>query len=401
MKPSTNRANENGEYGRYWLEQRPDSPKWYRVHYDPKRKQNVRVSLRTASLLEARKLMEAFSVESAPADRKSPEYVKLHYVLNWYWEVHEKKVLTAKMQAVGIRYWRQHFDEDTVVADLIPLRMKNFVTQLQGQGFSLGYISRILSVGRAALNAARDNLLVSNVPKIKDCQTAQDRQGVAPMGRPLDIAELAKLINAQPSLHMRVYIFILINTMCRPGAALGLRRSQVDFENNIIYLNPQGRVQTKKHRPILPLTKALREILEEVEKSEIAAANARGVSNFKFDHYITYRGNPINWVKTAWHRMVVDAGLTRSSSTEHGVGQSAVTQYSIRHTIARELRRQRVSGEEISLFLGHRPSGISHTTTIYAPFDPDYLRGAADCIDAYMLRLKAEMERGSIDRRAI
>jgi hypothetical protein len=59
--------------------------------------------------------------------------------------------------------------------------------------------------------------------------------------------------------------------------------------------------------------------------------------------------------------------------------------------MGRELRRQRVTSEEISLFLGHKPKNVSQATSFYAPYDPDYLGGAAAAIEDFADRLRAEI----------
>jgi hypothetical protein len=59
--------------------------------------------------------------------------------------------------------------------------------------------------------------------------------------------------------HAFRYFVIALNTWARPEAIHELNfSSQVDFEYGIINLNPSGRLQTKKRRPVIQLTKNLR-----------------------------------------------------------------------------------------------------------------------------------------------
>ena len=71
--------------------------------------------------------------------------------------------------------------------------------------------------------------------------------------------------------------------------------------------------------------------------------------------------------------------------------------YSIRHTLARELRKRRVPTEQISLFLGHLPSGVAATTSIYAPYDPGFLSDAMATIKDVMRELRGLLKRTRID----
>ena len=65
--------------------------------------------------------------------------------------------------------------------------------------------------------------------------------------------------------HVRVFLALAIGTAARPEAILQLNRFQCDLERGTINLNPPGRVQTKKRRPILPMPDWLRPWVEAAE----------------------------------------------------------------------------------------------------------------------------------------
>jgi len=60
----------------------------------------------------------------------------------------------------------------------------------------------------------------------------------------------------------------------------------------------------------------------------------------------------------------------------------AVQPYSLRHTMARHMRKSGVSAWETAAQLGHK-SREYLTTELYAPFDPDYLSEATIAIDTF------------------
>jgi hypothetical protein len=62
-----------------------------------------------------------------------------------------------------------------------------------------------------------------------------------------------------------------------------------------------------------------------------------------------------------------------------------VTAYTIRHTVAAEMRKRGVPVWEVAGFLGHS-SGYK-TTERYAKFGPDHLAGAVRAIDGYFTDL--------------
>ena len=110
--------------------------------------------------------------------------------------------------------------------------------------------------------------------------------------------------------------------------------AQLDFENRLIELNPHGRMQTKKIRPIVKMPETLALVLE-------------GAPN---DHLFTYKGKPVKCVRTAWRNLRDKCGL-----------DDAVQPYSLRHTMARWLRKSGVSAWETAAQLGHKSR--EHRTT--------------------------------------
>jgi hypothetical protein len=66
--------------------------------------------------------------------------------------------------------------------------------------------------------------------------------------------------------------------------------------------------------------------------------------------------------------------------------------------MARELRKRRVPTEQIKLFLGHLPSGSDATTSIYAPYEPDFLGDAVRAIEEVMLEVRQHLRRVRIDQ---
>ena len=81
-------------------------------------------------------------------------------------------------------------------------------------------------------------------------------------------------------------------------------------------------------------------------------------------------------IKAAWRRTRAAAGLTPD-----------VTPYTVRHTVATELRTRDVPEWEAAGLLGHR--GGNRTTEIYAKYRPDYLSEARAAIDAWMKEIGA------------
>jgi hypothetical protein len=57
----------------------------------------------------------------------------------------------------------------------------------------------------------------------------------------------------------------------------------------------------------------------------------------------------------------------------------------------------KVPTEQISLVLGHLPKGSDATTSIYAPYDPDYCVDAAAAIESVMQEVRGHLTRAKLD----
>ncbi|WP_454262372.1 tyrosine-type recombinase/integrase [Pseudoxanthomonas mexicana] len=168
--------------------------------------------------------------------------------------------------------------------------------------------------------------------------------------------------------HLFAYIVIRLNTGSRGDAARDLSPAQVDFHHGLVDLNPAGRQQTKKFRAVVPLTAFLRAFL--------------GMRSSHAGPYVHWHGKRLKGVKKAWNKARKAAGLP-----EWFVPKI------LRHTVGTELRRRKVVGWDVSAQLGHKKGESAPTTENYAKFDPDYLAGPRDAIDAWMMELAAKVPR--------
>ena len=103
------------------------------------------------------------------------------------------------------------------------------------------------------------------------------------------------------------------------------------------------------------------------------------------DYLVSWKGKPIKSVKKAFQRIRERTGL----------GPDLVP-YTIRHTMATELRKRGVPAWEVAGFLGHKSEGI---TERYAKFSPDYLSQARRSIDDYFVELQPYITRTLVFKR--
>lgn len=150
--------------------------------------------------------------------------------------------------------------------------------------------------------------------------------------------------------HARLYALLGLFTMARPTAILELTWDRVDFERGQIDLNPRGRRQTKKRRPVVALNDEALEALREAYKA-------------RQSEYVVERGaKPISNIKKAFQAASARAGIR-------------VTPYMLRHTGAVWAAEGGASMDELAQFMGHDDSAT--TSTHYARYSPGHLRGVA------------------------
>jgi len=365
-----------GQVGSYWLSKKPRRDRiddmWCRTWYDTRKRQTCRVSLGTTDFQEATLRLASWVVTNARSRKATPDQVLIESVLLNYWNDHAQHLPSSKTQRLGLSYWQEFWAKRTV-GEITPHEQRQFQEWLAKRGTGPSGADRILSVGRAALNRARKWEEISEVPHIFGMLTAEAKRAREPKGRPLAPEELARFIDAARSRHMLSFLLIAVNTLARPAAILDLSPTQFDAAHGMLDLNPPGRIQNKKFRPVVPVTPSLRPWLE----------RDPGPSG----RYVSYRNKPVGSILHMWR-------LTRE---EAGFDQR-VTPYSIRHGLARELRKRRVPTEQISLFLGHIPDGSAATTSIYAPYEPGFLGDAVEAIEDVMREIRKHLKRAQIDR---
>lgn len=235
-----------------------------------------------------------------------------------------------------------------------------FIKQLEAKGLAQGTIHRTQGIIGAALRQAYRRANSSKLPFIVTVKPGACRDRI------LTDDEARALIKAVETENERRLVLLALTTGSRPQALMDARRDQFDREAKLIDLNPKGRVQNaKKWRPIIPMTNAVYTACREWKDGAIFMVQT--------DHR-----KQLGHVKYVWNRLHTRAGLPKD-----------VTMYTIRHTVATELRKAGVAEWDVSGYMGHKAPG-SATTARYAHWRPDFMRAAADAMDAYWGRVNGQ-----------
>ncbi len=169
------------------------------------------------------------------------------------------------------------------------------------------------------------------------------------------------LTDKRPLRHLARFILLGLYTGTRAAAVAsasierGDGRSYVDLQNGIFYRLAEGKRETKKRQPPVPIPPRL--------LAHLRRWQAKGVVH---RYVVEWHGEPVKSVKTAFKSAVKLAGLD---------GQ--VTPHTLRHTAATWLMQAGVDKWEAAGFLG---MSVEMLDRVYGHHHPQHLRQAAQSI---------------------
>lgn len=169
--------------------------------------------------------------------------------------------------------------------------------------------------------------------------------------------------HADRLIPLRRFLVGAICTIARPDAIMDMSvtadRGQWMRRERRFDLNPAGRIQTKKLRPVLPVADLLNEWLEATDDFLVCRHIYRPVEGSPDEEEATQVA--VASVRSAWDTM---RGQLKLPS---GWGPKL-----IRHSMATILANRGINIFELKIALGHQPLG--KTTDRYVIFSPDYLQ---------------------------
>ena len=370
------RARNLFELGGQWIAREPGSPYLHRYWTPERSGRTRRASLGTQDLEEAKKRLAEIVVRGAPKTSSAP----LSAVLISYFEERTDKLPSKKHARLGGRTLPACWGQTVRVEAITEAKQKEFAEWSLAKGHSLGYISRNLSVLAAALAFSKIEREVIVKPASMMKKWVLDAKAPAKRFTPSD-DELAKVL-AEPIVE-RFWRWTVISllTGARPEAAVDLTPAQRRRDSGLLDLNPEGRMQNKKYRACVREPQALTLWLDKWEADIIAAADKREPGKVHDISHETYCGYAsVESVQTAFERL-------RFRET---IGLPRLSAYSYSHKVATVMRKARLPREEQDMQLGHaRPTG-------YGEWEPDYLQGVADALDAWWVGLDAKVTAKSL-----
>jgi integrase len=348
-----NEPDRPSQIGDYWLSRRPNSPVWCRTWFDPATRQTCRASLGTIDLAAAGIELARWVTTNVGTNRAAPADITIARVFARYHERHGRHTIGGDAQRVSLAMILKGMPEGMSVGEFTLDMQNQLVRELVAKGYAQGTIKRGMGAAKAAINWAWNNgELERPVPFLKLPEGAGRE-------RVLTIEEMAVLWDADMPAHLRAFVAFAIGTAARPQAILQLTRFRCDLTRGTINLNPQGREQTKKRRPTIPMARWLRPWVE--------AADGPIVS---------FRGRAVHKVFGAFQTLRESAGFGPD-----------VTAYTIRHSIATELAARGVPEIEIAIIMGHSMPSM-RTTGRYVHVAPERLASARKALDEIAIEIE-------------
>ena len=317
-------------------------------------------------------------------DREPPQHALLETILVRWFNTEGRKLASHDAARHALLKWSNHFP-GALVSEVAE-RLDSFVEAMAAAGLSDGYVRRTLAIGKRALNWAHEKNLLDRAPFVKLPAESE------PRARALTKEEAVWFLRATAAdlPHVQLYVALAFGTAARPAAILELSTwQQIDIEARVIHLNPPGRKQNKKRRPSIPMAEFLVPLLSDLPSGRVIQFNGKPLKSIRMAiervrerARAMMRDDAAARVLAAWRagdrRGAVKLLEDLKAAADAMLDMSA---YTIRHTVATELRGRGVQPWELAGFLGH--STGYRTTEGYAKNRPTHLHGVCRAVEAY------------------
>lgn len=386
------------EYKDQWIGTEPGRAGFYRYWYDDGSRRVKRKALAAIDIESAKEELIALLGAPLPSSR-DPREVFLFDVLKHYQDNYAEpkgyKQMAAVRRASALVYTAfRSFMGPPKVADLTRLNQRRIWAHMASDGgLSAKSIMTYMISVRAAVNYAAVPQLINVAGEEVEVQMLEapiaifcNQEEIAEhiggeVSKPREYIptypDLGKWIDAIEEEDDFRFVMIMLNTCARNEAIFDLDISkQANFEFGTLDLNPVGRRQTKKRRPVIRMTTNLQAWFQHWGDDKPIR---------QYQDTVEKRLNKLGKPEIGEDGDIVSVGL----------GMPEMTCYTLRHFMATNMRRASfpVSKEQRSKWLGHSVGEGSKTTDWYEKFDPDYLEEPMRATEEIIAKLQKHTKR--------
>jgi len=416
--------------GEFWLdhERRPDgqpvSPNLYIFWYEAGVRKTRRKSTGTSDVQLACEALDAhYRATHNPTAADQQEYSDFEAITDYYAEHGQKQTSAESIRArlkIVRRFVDHEIDAGRITQPFLPIDIDDkLLNRFRDWAAATPIVARkkdadgnwvdgatrrraastieesIIQL-KAALNFAEEAKRISSRPKLKH----KTRDQVTPERKfRLSVDGLAEILDftmrgsgnyaghADRLLPLRRYVIGAMTTLGRPDAVLDMSvdpaRGQWMKAERRFDLNPNGRLQTRKRRPVMPVVDLLHSWLEVTDDRLVCLERTKEVDGEEITTQIAVASVRSGW-DTARNELKLPPGWGPKL---------------IRHSTATILANRGVDLAEIEIALGHRV--INKTTDRYVIFSPDYLKtlkaGLEDVISDLMRQVGPALKLEGVD----
>lgn len=356
------RARSLFELAGHWVAEIPRRKGLYAFWTNARDGGTCRRSLGTEDLEQAKLKLAEIVLKGAPSTATTP----LAIIMENYFTARTDHLPSKNAARTAGRRFLEHFGVKARACDLTEDGLKGYARTQVKTGNSLGYIARDFTVASAALRHSNVSTIrviysESHMRNVWKLTAKARRKAFVPTDQ-----QMALILRQPMPEDLSRWLLISMATGCRPEAAIDLAPAARIPEAQAIDLNPHGRAQNKKRRPIVRCPKVLTTALNRWEKGVHSKHTLGG-------RYCGYAS--VDSVDSALERVCKKIGIPQMSV------------YSIRHKVTTVMRAAGVPKDQIERQLGHRGTETS-TSDQYGEFSPDFQKAASDALDAWVRRLR-------------
>ncbi len=302
---------------------------WTIDYYEPSGKRIRKAFKRKKDAVAEEAKRISLKAEDRYLDPKKEYTTTLDELITTYTENFKDQTTFCRAKRFFIKNFTEHFGADTRLSDITYQEIETYRNRLRrkitrrGKILSDASVNREMACLRHMLGKAKSWQMIERNP-FEHGETLRLKENNMRV-RFLNEDEIRALLKESPT-HLRQIIICALNTGMRRGEILSLKWDMI--RNGFIYLE---KTKTGESRSI-PVNDSMEKLFREIRQDQ----------GLRSEYVFTFRGNPVNELKTAFQGAVRRAGIRNFRF------------HDLRHTAASQMVIRGASLKDVQEILGHK-----------------------------------------------